>query len=107
MSITPNRTSFPVAEVLTLECITTLNASSYEWISDCISAECFALYEEEAQNISTLNRPTVKALTSIDVGNYTCNLTLINGTQLYASIHVNVSGINYIIINSIYNYILI
>lgn len=92
MSITPNRASFPVAEVLTLECNTTLNASSYEWISDCISNECFPLYEEETQIVSTLNRPTVKALTSIDVGNYTCNVTLANGSILYASIYVNVSG---------------
>lgn len=92
VSITPNKTSFPVAEILTLECNTNLTANSYNWISNCVSTECFLLYEEE-QNVSTLNRPTVKALTSIDVGNYTCNVTLIDGNILYASIYVNVSGI--------------
>ena len=93
VSITPNKASFPVAEILTLECNTNLTAIDYNWVFDCVSRECFPLYEEEVQNISTLNRPTVKALTSIDVGNYTCNVTLTNGTTLYASIYVNVSGI--------------
>lgn len=96
LTVTSNQGSgpFSAATVLTLHC-QAINGSLTEinWYStDCDT--CFIDVDENPVDpvISTLNRTSVKALTYLDNGNYTCNGTINDSKITNATFEVIVTG---------------